>query len=333
MFSMISGRASSHADEADETVGQAIGRALEFLRQRQDASGAIHEGQYRTAMTALAGMAYLAAGHVPTDPTPEAETLRKALVYILDESRQDKNGYYGIDGSRMYGHGMVTLFLSEVIGMAESPEQERQIWSRLEKALALIARAQQVKSPSDRMHYGGWRYEPNSQDSDLSVTVWQLLSLRGAQNAALEVPAEVIEAAVGYVRRCFGGRAFGYQPQNEPRFTPAAYGLLSLQVCGEYEAPEVIRAAEWLSREEVHARHVNFYYGIYYYAQAMHQRGGELAREARRRVVGVLLPMQEADGGWSPRANSERRGGRVYATAMATLALSVRYHYLPIYQR
>jgi hypothetical protein len=325
-------RAAGETEEGD--VVRAMDRALDFLAQRQDEAGAIHEGKNKTAMTALALMAFMAAGHLPMDPSPEGVTVRKGLTYVLDANRQEKDGYYGKDGSRMYGHGITTLLLAETLGMAETAAQDALIRERLEKAVALILRAQQAKPASNRAHFGGWRYQPDSKDSDLSVTAWQVLALRAAQNAAIEVPGRAIEDAVRYIKiTCEAVPAFRYQPSGHPTFTSAAYGLLSLQVCGEYEAPEVSQAAQWLDAQEVHPRQKQFYYGTYYYAQGMYQRGGELAERAHRRVVAALLPLQKPDGGWDTVGGYENEGGRVYATSMAVLALAVRCHYLPIYQR
>jgi hypothetical protein len=99
-------------------------------------------------------------------------------------------------------------------------------------------------------------------------------------------------------------------------------------------APEVASAAEWLLHnppDPSKAKTLWFYYGTYYYAQGMYQRGETYAAEAAERVAEVLLPMQEADGSWKPGAGSEIN--RIYRTAMAQLSLSVKYHFLPIYQR
>ena len=75
-----------------------------------------------------------------------------------------------------------------------------------------------------------------------------------------------------------------------------------------------------------------FYYGIYYYAQAMHQVGGKFAAAADQLVADLLVNSQREDGSWLPKGE-ERNIGMVYATALSILSLSVRYHYLPIYQR
>ena len=56
------------------------------------------------------------------------------------------------------------------------------------------------------------------------------------------------------------------------------------------------------------------------------------AREARERVEAALLGHQEPDGSWAGADGSENGQGKVYCTAMALLSLSVRHHFLPIYQ-
>jgi hypothetical protein len=76
-----------------------------------------------------------------------------------------------------------------------------------------------------------------------------------------------------------------------------------------------------------------FYYGIYYYAQGMHQAGGEFAETADRITRELLVEEQSRDGSWLGRNGEEKNVGAVYSTCLAILSLSVRYHYLPIYQR
>jgi hypothetical protein len=208
----------------------------------------------------------------------------------------------------------------------------------------LILRSQ--AQPKDQRNLGGWRYMPDSRDSDLSVTVWQLMALRSAKNAGLDVPKEAIERAVGYVKRCFKGKkgpdgkpdptglgACAYEPGQNPEYAMAAAGLLSLQVCGDYESPEVAASADWLKGRKLEWNSEWFFYGTYYYSQGMFQRGGDYAAHGRREVEAVILPKQAPDGSWLGQHGQERGAGRVYGTAMAILCLAVRNHYLPIYQR
>jgi hypothetical protein len=67
----------------------------------------------------------------------------------------------------------------------------------------------------------------------------------------------------------------------------------------------------------------------------MFQVGGKYWEFYRPRLEAILLGNQQADGSWRVGSadGAETWGGPIYSTAMAVLALSVKYHYLPIYQR
>lgn len=326
----------------DHRVEAAVDHAIGFLREKQREDGSITDKKNATAMTALAVLAFSAAGHQATDSTPEGTAVRAAVEYLLQENRQEENGYLGkSDGSRMYGHGIITLCLSELLGMGADEAQDDLIRRRLTKAVELILASQNRKRPDNRNHYGGWRYTPDSNDSDLSVTIWQLMALRSAQNAGMEVPSVAIDKAIRYLKVCFeqdkgardGHGAFAYEPGRQPTYSTAAAGLLAMQVCGEYDAHEVKDVADWLAAKEPSYDETWFFYGTYYFAQGMHQRGGSHAEFATRIVERILLNQQEEDGSWDAVHGQEREAGRVYSTALAVMSLSVRYHYLPIYQR
>ena len=84
-----------------------------------------------------------------------------------------------------YGHGIMTLMLTEMLGMSPDEETDKKVRSMTERAIKLIIRAQQV--PKSEANLGGWRYEPASSDSDISVSVWQLMSLRAAKNSGIDM--------------------------------------------------------------------------------------------------------------------------------------------------
>ena len=328
---------------AEDKVDEAMSRATQYLMSVQDpATGGIHNKmRHETAMTSLAILAMAACGHQPADPTPQGEAMRKALAFVLRSEAQEKDGYFGqADGSRMYGHGITTLMLSEMLGMGADAVQDEAIRNKCRLAVDLILRSQKVsKNDSNR---GGWRYSPDSGDSDMSVTVWQTMALRAAKNAGLDVPKEAIDDAVGYIRRLYqpdtetrGGTkmgGFGYQTKGR-EISTTAEGLLAMQVCGQYDTEEVKGASDRLLKDGVRQGERWFFYTTYYYAQGMYQRGGKHADEAKRLVADLLLPLQSREGWWEGINGEERQGGKVYATAMAVLSLSVKNHFLPIYQR
>jgi prenyltransferase beta subunit len=339
---LFSLNAFSFAEEKDK-VEKSIDKALVVLMKLQKKDGGIYEGSYGTAMTSLAIMAFASAGHMPDDETPEGKTVKRALEYVLKDELQDSNGYFGrSDRSRMYGHGIITLMLSEMIGMGLDAKQDLRIRKKLEHAIKLTLWSQKQKQRTEKS-FGGWRYFPGSHDSDLSVTVWHLMSLRAANDAGIKVPKDAIDDAVEYLKKCYSSKrknkrvtntksAFGYKVGSGPKYAMASAGLLAMQVSGQYEAPETLGAADWLLAQKLNYSEKYFFYGTYYYSQGMSQRGGKYLDHAKKEVEKVLFEAQEPDGSWV--ANGEERGhGRIYATALAVLSLSVSYHYLPIYQR
>jgi len=342
IFLSLSALLVASVARAADRVDEAMLRATEYLLQQQDDVGAIsNKMRNETAMTALSILALASLGHQPGDSSREGQAMHRGLDYVLRPDGQEKDGYFGQkDGSRMYGHGITTLMLSEMLGMGSDIEQDELIREKCRKGLQLILRSQKV--PKNEANRGGWRYTPDTSESDMSVTVWQTMALRAAKNAGLDVPKEAIDDAVRYIKRC-------YQPDNEKRGTPqpggfgyqgkgrelstTAEGLLALQVCGEYDSEEVLGASERLFKSGVTDNEKWLFYLTYYYAQGMYQRGGKYAEEGRRVAADVLLPLQNRDGSWEGKGGEERGGGKVYATAMAVLSLAVKNHFLPIYQR
>ncbi len=222
----------------------AMDKAIKYIVGQQKPDGSIADQSNETAMTALALMALASVGNQPSDPTPEGQCMRKGLDFVLQQ--QESNGYFGgKDGSRMYGHGIVTLMLTEMIGMGADQTQDGAIHEQCQKAIGLILSSQKESKPP---HFrGGWRYHPNANDADLSVSVWQLMALRSAKNDGLKVPGTAIQDAIEYLKRSYVsplGRngvpenkvsGFAYMPrQNRATETMAAAGLLAMTVCGDY---------------------------------------------------------------------------------------------------
>ncbi len=333
---------------AGDRVDVALNRAARFLVNQQDRNGVINDAEARrfasnnNPMTALAVMALASIGHQPVDKTIEGAAMQRGIDYLLLPA-SSSGGYFGIDGSRMYGHGITTLALTELLGMGVNKEQDKLLRERCQQAVMLILRSQQAPK-HDARYIGGWRYEPGSHDSDLSISVWQVMALRSAQNAGLTVPKQSIDRAVAYLKRSyFSPRAangvplnprsgFGYEPGHMPRYASTAAGLLSLQVCGQYDAPEVVGAAAMLEARQITAQEQWFYYGTYYYSIGMQKRGGAQAKLARETTERILLGAQSPDGSWTSADGMERNCGRVYCTTLAMLSLAVRNHFLPIYQ-
>lgn len=332
LLAFSAGEARAEPDLERARVDGAVDRALAWLAEQQRPSGAwaVESIGESTAGTSLAIMAYLAAGYLPGEG-PYGERINGGIDWLV--SRQHPDGMLIDQRSHgpMYSHGISTLMLAEVAGMVDETRADA-VRQALERAVRLILMSQAVGKP-DR-HAGGWRYSPTSNDSDLSVTGWQLMALRAAKNIGCDVPADSIDRAVAYVKKCSvsGNRGFGYMPGDGATPTRNGTGILALEICGEHHTEEALGAANALLERPLRYTDSYFFYGAYYGTIGMFQVGGRHWDETKTQTFEVLLSNQSADGSWASKG-SEERYGRVYSTSLAVLALAVEYQFLPIYQR
>jgi hypothetical protein len=325
--------AQDAASKSKPDPDRAIRRALDYLKASQAADGAWEAGFGKaTSVTSLAVLAFLAAGHVPGAPGPYRESVEKGIRYVL--AHQKPNGLIVSNTSHgpMYCHGISALMLAEVVGMSADPALAEEARGALSKAVDLILKAQDLSKGKN--HEGGWRYQPTSRDSDLSVTGWQVLALRAAKGAGCNVPSGQIDKALDYVKKCAvrdGG--FAYQPGGGPNNPRTGTGILALEICGSHLTPEAVAGAEYLMKHPPRWGNEYFFYEAYYCAQATFQVGDRYFDAYHPKLAAILVERQDKDGSWLSGDGNDRSGGRPYCTAMAVLALAVEYRYLPIYQR
>jgi len=336
-------------------VDLAVKRALAFIATRQKPDGCFDprgpSGPWPTnALSGLAGMAYLSAGHTP-GRGPYGDVVNRCIDFILatpfdpiaapyvpgraTEGYLVRTNPYG----RMYSHAIATLFLSEASGMVD-PERQKKIDAILPKALKIILTAQAVQK--EARYAGGWRYLRTSNTSDLSISGWNLMALRSARLNGAQVPAEAVAKAIGYVNRCHnpGKGGFDYQP-GEGKASPAmsAVGLLCRELSGYHGDAINRRCGDYLLGLAQGDRFLfkggpqeiwmgNRAYTIYYASQAMFQLGGTHWERFAPLLYKYVLNSQGNDGGWGA-----GNYGRAYETATRVLALTVSYRQLPIYQR
>lgn len=335
----------------DRRTAKSIEQALQFLARRQNPDGSwtdrvgrkVHMTYRGTlaphvGVTGLCGIAFLSHGALPGEGSggfvirngkkvTYCEVLEKALEFVMDCVSED-NGFITANESRMYSHAFATLFLAEAYGVGTYHDTTR-VKRSLKRAIRLIVNAQTRE--------GGWRYRPGAQDEDMSITVCQVMALRAARNAGIEVPKETIDRAVDYVKRSFvdGVGAFTYQLGLEfrgvaSRWTPAltAAGVTTLYGAGEYDAYQIQAGLRYIWRERpsrFEARNrFDYYYFQYYAVQAAFQKGGDFWRQWYDYIRRDLLVLQETDGRFTDLVGSN------YATAMAAIILQFPNQYLPI---
>ncbi|MEM7698272.1 MAG: prenyltransferase [Verrucomicrobiota bacterium] len=312
-----------------EEVVASVDRALNFLTVTQDPNGTFGDSYGRSVgIVGLVGMAYLSAGHTPGFG-PYSDNIDRCIDYILESERG--NGLYDKGDSGhglMYAHTIAALFLSECSGMVE-PELQEEIESSLARATRLILEAQAV--PKRGNNQGGWRYKPDSRDSDLSCSGWALMALRSAKLNGAPVPDEAIDAAVTYLLGNHDreeGR-FGYTDPVGHAETLTGCGLLCMMLCGQHNMESLPRSGDFIlkNRERI-VNNAHEYYANYYNAQGMFQLGGRWWAQYADWMYEEYIPKQQSNGSWS-----NGRNGTTYGTAMMVLSFTVPYRQLPIYQR
>jgi len=310
---------------------RATERGLAALASVQAENGSFGEGRYanNVAVTSLACLALMADGNLPGRGT-YGENVRRGLEFILDNASQ--SGLIAGDAANgpMYGHGFAALFLGEVYGSTgggpDSPLADR-TYEALVKAIRLIERTQNEE--------GGWRYNPLPNEADVSVTICQVMALRSARNAGIEVSKDTIDRAVRYVRECQntdGG--FRYQLRTRDSAWPrTAAGVATIQYAGIYDDKALDAGLEFLVRTSLPGqgnarRSPHYFYGMYYAVQATYLAGGKWWAAWWPATRDELVATQRQDGFWE-----DRGVGQTYGTAMALIVLQMPKRYLPIFQK
>jgi hypothetical protein len=299
----------------------AVQRGLKWLGANQSADGSWPGGS-DVGIVGLCAMSFLAAGHQP-DRGPYGHVLHNAADYLARNTARTGLIYnpQGSAGGPMYGHGFATLAMAELYGQTRRFD----LREKLERAVDLIVRVQNAE--------GGWRYQPGSADSDISVVICQVMALRAAHNAGVKVPRDTIERAITYVKRCANNFDGGFSYQATGRGSGMARtgaGVLCLIVMGEPNCEQVKNGLDYLLNRtpDASARgEISPGYAWYYCTQAMYQGGGKYWHYWYPRVADYLVKAQRSDGSWT------ENQGLPYGTAMACLALQVPAALLPIYQK
>ena len=302
----------------------AIDKGLTYLARQQTDEGAFGTSGYArdVAVAGLSGMAFMSAGSVP-GRGPYGTQVNKCIDFILSNTQD--SGFINVPGSAshgpMYGHGFATLFLAEAYGMSSKPE----VREKLAAAVQLIVGTQNEE--------GGWRYQPVRRDADLSVTICQVMALRGARNAGMFVSPDVIDRTIRYVKKsqnADGG--FMYMIQGgQSAFPRSAAGVVALYSAGVYEGPEIERGLKYLMENlpagGLFNRESHYFYGHYYAVQAMWHAGGSYWNRWYPLIRDELVARQRPDGAWMDSICQE------YGTAMACIILQMPNNFLPIFQR
>jgi prenyltransferase beta subunit len=163
------------------------------------------------------------------------------------------------------------------------------------------------------------------------------MALRAAKNLGCDVPADNIDLAVDYLKRCQDPATGGFRYMPGSRVTVPCTGtcILGLEICGKdkHHTPEALKAGGYLLKNAPRWGSAHFFYGVYYCSQAAFQLGGNYWADYRPKLHKELLDNQQRAGLWQGVDAEGKTYGPNYCTSMAILSLTVEYRYLPIYQR
>jgi prenyltransferase beta subunit len=324
------GVATAQENVVAPNVDTAVGRGLEYLAAQQKPDGSFTDQGPRIALTGLGLLCYLASGDTP-ELGKYGSTVGAAIDYLVKQVPPD--GYYGkVDGSRMYGQAIVTLALAEAWGVDENDSRRQRIRRIVKKSAQLILDAQNVNKPAQ--FAGGWRYEPQSADSDLSLSGWNALALCACLDDGMDIPSDSATRAIAFVLRCHrGGGGFTYQPgSGDASVASTGAAVLCLYLLNAGAGPERADGLKFLREHRVDDQTRFPYYAMYYSVHAALQADEPASAAMIDQTLQHLMKMQQQDGSW-PQSKSGEEPGVIYATTMTVLTLEAPYHLLPVYER
>ncbi len=368
-FAMLSG--------GDANTEASVEKALAWLAQAQAFDGswnaAAHgagreaaqgrnriDGEYRhnaglkanTAMTGLALLAFLGAGHTQLEGRYH-DQVALGLQYLLsqqlpsgDLSGRDQVGQEPtVLFARMYSHGMAALALTEAYNMTG----DQALLPAIQSACRYTQRAMNPRT-------GGWRYSvPTEDPGDTSQFGWQAMTLHSAaSNGAISLEPPTRQRMLSFLDSVSTGRSGGlavYRVRQSgfptvDEATPAmtAEAMASRLLLGMPVTPAAADEAQRMLLSRLPGRGEENLYYWYYATLALYQlRGdGDDSKNSltwnqwndalKRELCASQLPQGPNAGSWNPTCIWGGYGGRVYSTAVACMCLEVYYRYLPMYK-
>ncbi len=332
-----------------EEVQEALVKALDWLASKQQKTGS-WSGGHDQAYAGLSIMAFIGGKCAQKDYSANIKSAVQYFKSVYKPSSKYPEGSKGAatEGGRLgagnlYEQAIATLAVLEALVETNDASLE----PIAQDAINLILRSQNTEHKPqtlggpvqpDKPSYGGWRYNTHSTDSDLSVSGWQILTLKAAVNAGFSVPDYVFPAAAKYVRSLYGKDDGSYR-YNSPGATGnscarAGMGALSLQVSGFPQDPAIPSALRFMQDNaprwniEQPGDGYPFYYW-YYGTRAMYLAGGDDWRIWKDWMCRFLVDHQNEDGSWEGKKNEQ--GLDTYRVALGALMLEFCCGHVPIY--
>lgn len=299
------------------------GRETRVFGHDRDGAGAESD----TGITALAVLAMMGAGHDHLEEGPYRANVQRGLEFLLRSQARDGNmAGEAKTFAAMYCHGIATLAICEAYAITGD---ERMKW--------WVHRAVRYTISAQNSTDGGWRYQPGDK-GDLSQFGWQVMGLRSAELAGVDIPRRTTEGMHQFLVDVSSGRHDGlasYRPREPVTASMTAEALACRFFLGtQRDDPAAMEAAAYLLERRPGRERANLYYW-YYGTLAMFQLQDARWDKWNEALQARLVPTQRKDGrlagSWDPEDTVwGSYGGRVYTTAMAALCLESYYRFTPL---
>jgi len=306
----------------NQQMASACGGAVAWLCRTQEPDGSWNaaawggDKQFGLALSSLAVMAILGSEPVSEE---RAATVRKAVGYLVKQ--QDTTGTFGpLFSSAPYNQGITTLALLR----AFNEFHDEGLRQPIDKAVAAICRNQAPE--------GGWGYcGETAQQPNLSVTLWQTEALKLAVRLGWNKARPNVQRAVHWVASIADDRgSFGYQRANDiPSETQTLTAMGAMAILNAHDntiSPDHRKLIfDELWKSAMSSNKTSDYYRTYFLTATMKDlpdttNVNQLAI-IRRSIVHGQIALGSEKGSWPPNDRWGSIGGRVYATAMASLSL------------
>lgn len=311
----------------------AVRRALDWLARHQESDGRwtgrdFDEGCGKcdgeaafdadAAMTGMALLCYLGAGHTHLADGPYRDVVGKGIQWLL--LRQGPDGDLR-RGETMYGQTVSTVALCEALAMTSDPR----LGGPTRRAVEL------VMNVANRPR-GGVRRE-----EDTSVIGWLVMTVESARRAGIAVTRDTFESAGRWLDSVSTAREpglYSYRKGESPSIAMTAEAMFVQQILGRQRTEERMKqSAEFLLNSPPRWEEGAPTYCWYYETLALFEHQGEAWKKWNEAIMPQLIEHQRRDGGadgsWDPQDEWSRMGGRIYQTAVCTLCLEVYYRYKP----
>jgi DNA-directed RNA polymerase subunit RPC12/RpoP/predicted RNA-binding protein len=283
------------------------------------------------ALTGLVMLCFLGEGNTHVSGQHRA-VLAKAVARL--KSAQKDSGLIGDESSPAYrmSHALGLFALSELRNMTGDDELEPVCQKAVNYAI-------QIQEPGH-----GWRLADKKAPADISLTAWMQFGMLSAARGELKFLRGLLDGAVNacnaatdekgrvnYTEPAEQTRPLRHLPEYQDCLTStAAAVLMKLLSGGDATTTRMKGGFDFINASTPNGTRTNFAYflfGTYALWQA-----DELAyRQWKWALYSVLLPGQLREGkdagAWDMGQFSDFRGGKMYPTALAILALQAPYNH------